>query len=99
MPRCLPTAILCWAMATSCPGDELTDAALAEETGQIDGLEEGQGIVIELDESVPGAAGPAADESGGGFRRRELADSDVELIIGGQGTDGIAKRSRLKKED
>lgn len=52
----------------------------------------GRSLVIELDHGAGAAAtGPA--------RPRALPDSDVELIIGGQGKDGMAKRSRLKKEE
>jgi len=109
MSRSLLVAILCWAMTSVCPADESTDAALAEDAGQIDGIgeEQGvgagqgtgarQGVVLELDKSAPAKA--AGEETAGGFQQRALSDSDVELIIGGQGKDGIAKRSKLKKED
>ncbi len=99
MPRLIPVAILCWAVTSSCLGDEVTDAALAEDAGQIEDSGASQGLVIELDESVSTEPGATGEQSAGGFRQRELADSDVELIIGGQGKDGIAWRGRLKKEE
>ena len=75
---------LCWAMAASCFGDEATEAALAEETGQIepDGDSAGAGMVIELDDTAPvgGADADAAAEPP--LQQQELADSDVEMIIG-----------------
>jgi hypothetical protein len=109
MSRSMLVAVMCWAMTSVCLGDEATDAALAEDAGQIDGVgeEQGvgadpdtsarQGVVLELDKSASAKA--AGEETAGGFQQRALSDSDVELIIGGQGKDGIAKRSRLKKED
>jgi len=109
MSRSTLVAVLCWAMTSVCLGDEATDAALAEDAGQIDGAGEAQdvdagqdasdrqGVVLELDKSA--SADAVGAESGGGFQQRALSDSDVELIIGGQGKDGIAKRSRLKKEE
>ena len=99
MPRCMLVGVLCWVISSMCLADELTDAALAEDAGEIEVEGGGQGLVIELDESAPAESAPEGDGSAGGFRQRELADSDVELIVGGQGQDGIAKRSRLKKED
>ncbi len=99
MPRGMLVAALCLAMNSMCPADETTDAALAEDTGEMEEHGEHHGLVIELDDSVPTQAGAEHHESAGGLQQRKLADSDVELIIGGQGQDGIAKRSRLKKEE
>lgn len=75
-------------------------AAVAQES-EFEGVEAGQAeeddgtgrsLVIELDQGAGAAAtGPAQPQA--------LPDSDVELIIGGQGKDGLAKRSRLKKEE
>lgn len=63
------------------------------EAGQEEEADDGSGrsLVIELDQGAGAATGPA--------RQQALPDSDVELIIGGQGKDGLAKRSRLKKEE
>lgn len=57
--------------------------------------EGGAGLVLELDHG-DGTDGPAGRAD---MQPRELADSDVELILGGAGSDGMAKRGRLKKED
>ena len=99
MPRNMLIAILCMAMNSMCLADETTDAALAEDAGEIEAPGKGHGMVIELTDSAPAQAGAQRHEATGGLQQRKLADSDVELIIGGQGQDGIAKRSRLKKED
>lgn len=57
--------------------------------------EGGAGLVLELDHG-DGTDGPTGSAD---MQPRELADSDVELILGGAGRDGVAKRGRLKKED
>lgn len=59
----------------------------------------GQGLVIELDRGTGGEPGAEGAAGSADMQPRELADSDVEMIIGGEGKDGIAKRGRLKKED
>lgn len=55
--------------------------------------EAGAGLVLELDH------GDGATDADAGMQPRELSDSDVEMILGGAASDGMAKRTRLKKED
>ena len=98
MPRSMLVAVLCWGMTIGCLGDEAADTALAEETGEVEPDNAGQGMVIELDNSAPAGPGAESDVQTAPVPQ-ELADSDVEMIIGGQGKDGIAKRGRLKRED
>ena len=96
----LAAVALCWAISPICWADEATEAALAEDTGQIEPDDrEGTGMVIELDDSVPAGAnaGDAAQEPP--LQQQELADSEVEMIIGGQGKDGVAKRRMVKRGD
>jgi hypothetical protein len=93
-PAAWHAAALCW-LAAAWPvsaqdageGDDAGAGAAAAATATA-----GQGMVIELE---AGAAAPPA----GPPQPRELADSGVEMILGGEGKDGIAKRGRLKKED
>lgn len=54
----------------------------------------GSGLVLELDHGDGAGPDDSAD-----MQPREMADSDVELILGGAARDGMAKRTRLKKED
>lgn len=88
----------CWLLCAALMAG--STASAAQET-EFEGVEAGQeeaddgngrSLVIELDQGAGAAAtGPAQPQA--------LPDSDVELIIGGQGKDGLAKRSRLKKEE
>lgn len=66
-------------------------------TGQVDGLvleEEraprGKGVIIELEENKP--EDPPIQKGNAGRKQ-------VELIVGGQGEDGVAKRGALIIED
>ena len=99
--RALAIAALCWAIAPGCFADEVTETALAEETGQVTPADESQGagMVIELDDSAPASASAGDKAQQPPMQQRELADSEVEMIVGGAGKDGVAKRGKLKRAD
>ena len=65
--------------------EEKDDLVLEEEATQ-----QGKGVIIELEEKKPDE--PAA-------RKNKSARKQIELIVGGQGEDGVARRGALIIED
>ncbi len=66
-------------------GGEKDDLVRNEEATQ-----QGKGVIIELEEKK---SDKAAD------RKNTTGRKQVELIVGGQGEDGVARRGTLKVED
>ncbi len=85
MIRWLPVLLLSVSGLHVAMAENSDDLILEEATTQ-----EGKGVIIELEEEDPGK--PAA-------KKKNTGRKQVELIVGGQGEDGIAKRATLKVED
>ncbi len=82
MTRLLPVLLLLLILEPSVVVAEETDELILEEAA----TEEDKGVIIELEEEKP--EGPASMKKTTGSKR-------IELIVGGQGDRGVAKRSAL----
>ncbi len=85
MSRWLPVLLLSVSGLHIAVAEDSDDLILEEDTTQ-----EGKGVIIELEDEEPGK--PVA-------KKKNTGRKQVELIVGGQGEDGIAKRGTLKVED
>ena len=79
--------------------------ALAEEEDQISkgdaGLAPGKSVVIEFEEDSPKPVDETSRKPANKFgaKKKESGRREVELIVGGQGEDGVAKHGKLVIDD
>ncbi len=86
MTRCTLFLFLFFSGPGSLIADDADTLMLLEELA----AQQGKGVIIELEDEKP---------AGSAEKKKKSRGKQVELIVGGQGEDGIAKRGALIIED